>query len=99
MSLLRRFPVNNTYIDIAEQIAPDYLMFGTLLLNDTNGNKVHSITVANHDSPLDISVEILKQWLFGKGRQPVTWQTLIKCLRDTDLIILAVHMEDSLVVS
>ena len=49
-----------------------------------------------HGDPVDITVEILKQWLKGKGRMPNTWQTLVKCLRDTDLYVLADNIENSL---
>ena len=75
------------------EIGPDYEKFGTFLLEDKKGNKVDSISKSK---PVDITVEILKQWLNGKGRKPVTWQTLVKCLRDTDLNALAGEMESSL---
>ena len=71
-------------MDLAEEIGADYEKFGTLLLEDKNGNKVKNIEVSKHD-PVEITVEILKKWLQGKGRKPATWQTLVKCLRDTDL--------------
>ena len=77
-------------------IGPDYEKFGTLLLEDKKGNKVDSIAKSKHYIPVDITVEILKQWLQGKGRKPVTWQTLIKCLRDTNLNALADDIESSL---
>ena len=33
--------------------------------------------------------KILQEWLEGRGLEPVTWETLIKTLRDSDLSALA----------
>lgn len=93
---LRHFPVEDTFIDIAEEIGPDYEKFGTLLLEDKNGNKVKIIRMSERDDPLRITVEILRQWLREKGRMPVTWQTFVKCLRDINLNVLADKMDCSL---
>lgn len=84
------------FIDIAMEIGPDYEKFGTLLLEDTNGNKVKIIRMSKRDDPVDIIDEILQQWLQGKGRRPVTWRTLMKCLRDIDLNVLADKIDYSL---
>ena len=96
LETLRNFPVINGHIDIAAEIGTDYNKFGTLLLEDKIGNIVHIIAKSKHYITVDITVEILKQWLQGKGRRPVTWQTLVKCLRDTDLNTLAGNMKNSL---
>ena len=93
---VRHFPMKDTFIDIAEEIGPDYEKFGTLLLEDKNGNKVKIIRMSEHDDPLRITVEILRQWLQEKGRMPVTWQTLVKCLQDINLNVLADKMDRSL---
>ena len=90
---LRQFPVTNGHMDLAQEIGTDYEKFGTLLLEDKNGNKVKNIEVSERGDPVKITVEILKKWLQGKGRKPVTWQTLVKCLQDTDLNTLADKME------
>ena len=84
------------FIDIAMEIGPDYEKFGTLLLEDMNGNKVKIIRMSKRDDPVDITDEILQQWLQGKGRMPVTWRTLMKCLRDIDLNVLADKIDHSL---
>ena len=96
LQTLRRFPVKKEHIDIAAEIGPDYEKLGTLLLEDKKGNKVDSIEKSKHYIPVDITVEILKQWLQGKGRKPVMWQTLVKCLRDTNLNAVADDIESSL---
>ena len=93
---LRHFPVANGHMDLAEEIGADYEKFGTLLLEDKKGNKVKNIEVSERGDPVEITVEILKQWLQGKGRKPVASQTLVKCLQDTDLNALADNMESLL---
>ena len=93
---LRHFPVRDGHIDIAEEIGADYDKFGTLLLEDMKGNVVDSIRKSKHYSAVEITVEILKQWLQEKGIKPVTWQTFVECLRNADLNILAGNIEISL---
>ena len=39
------------------------------------------------------SMEILKEWLAGRGKHPVTWNTLIEVLHDTELCTLAREIE------
>ena len=78
------------------EIGTDYEKFGTFLLEDKKGNTVDSIAKSKHYVTVDITVEILKHWLHGKGRKPVTWQTLVKCLRDMKMNVLADNIESSL---
>ena len=59
-------------------------------------DKVKNIEVSERDDLLLITVEILRQWLQGKGKKPVTWQTLVTCLQDTGLYVLAENIDDSL---
>lgn len=68
-------------------------MFGQLLLEDNTLTEVHSIT-GNHSDDIErINTEILKQWITGKGKHPVTWKTLIQVLRDVGLTVLAADIE------
>ena len=96
LDTLRHYPVTNGHIDIAAEIGTDYEKFGTLLLQDKNGNIVDSIAKSKHYITVDITVEILRQWLQGKGRKPVTWQTLVKCLQNSDLNTLVDNIKRSL---
>ena len=41
----------------------------------------------------EINVAILEKWISGKGQKPITWDTLVNCLRDTDLNALANDIE------
>ena len=84
------------FIDIAEEIGVDYELFGTLLLEDNNGNKIEIIKESECGDVLRIVAKILQQWLKGKGSRPVTWHTLIQCMRESKLNVLSDHMERSL---
>ena len=67
-------------------------MLSILLLND-------DITKAVGQSSRDsfrITFEVLKQWIQGKGRTPITWETLVKVLESIDLQVLAREINDSL---
>ena len=93
---MRYFPVKDEHIDIAEKIGADYKRFGQLILNDDDGTKVNNIEVFKRGDPVPIADEILHQWRLGKGKKPVTWQTLVECLRATGLNVLADKIESSL---
>jgi len=94
---LQHFPLKDGYnfINIAEEIANDYNKFGILILDDKKGSKVSAIAKTERDS-VAITVEILQQWLQGKGRMPVTWLTLVKCLQNTGLNVLADDIKGAL---
>ena len=96
LSVLRNFNVKDGSIDIAEKIGTDYERFGTLLLNDNDGSIVKNIEISKRGDPVHITVEILRQWRQGRGRRPTTWRTLVKCLQDTGLNVLADQIDYSL---
>lgn len=68
-------------------------MFGILLLEDDNGSKIRDITSKHRDDGKKIVIEILQEWLVGKGKQPVTWQTLMEVLKDSEFPELAKDIE------
>ena len=77
-------------INIAERIGINYIKFGSLILpQDTTGDMVRNIEHTCHSNPERINTEILREWLTGKGKQPVTWNTLIVILDDIGLSALA----------
>ena len=39
------------------------------------------------------TMEILEEWIAGRGKQPVTWNTLIEVLHDIELSTLAREIE------
>ena len=79
--------------DIVLEIQNDYEKFGIQLLQDDKGNIVAGIEKMKHGDPGDITVQILQQWLQGKGRKPVTWQTLVECLEDTNMHVAADYIK------
>jgi len=93
---LRNFPARDESIDIAAEVGTDYELFGTLLLEDKTGSKVKTIDKGKRGDAVDIAAEILRLWLQGKGKQPVTWQTLIECLQGMKLNVLASKIKSGL---
>ena len=93
---LRHFPVKHGFIDIAAKIGTDYELFGTFLLQDNDGNKVKTIERSERGDSLRITVEILRQWLQGNGKLPVSWQTLVQCLQNSNLHVISDSIETSL---
>ena len=63
-------------------------MFGICLLNDETGSRVRGFKQACQGDPEDVVLRILQEWMEGKGL-PLTWESLIKTLRDTGLSTLA----------
>ena len=93
---LRKLPVKDGLQDIVAEIQNDYKRLGGCLLEDEGGNKVHGIEKAKRDDPVAITEEILRQWRLGKGKKPVTWQTLVDCLREAQLNVAADDIEGAL---
>ena len=89
LKLLKFICADSTHINITKEIGDKYKSFGTFLLKDSTGQKVNSIKSKHQSDPSQINTEILEEWLAGKGKQPVTWATLVEVLRDTELYSLA----------
>jgi len=41
------------------------------------------------NNPVQINTEILQEWLTGRGKQPVTWATIVEALHSIKLSTLA----------
>ena len=78
------------------KIAPNYHDFGIFLLNDEDGSIIDSIEIKCREEPNRITKEILKRWLQGRGVGPVTYATLVKILKKTELNVLAQTIKSSL---
>ena len=76
-------------INIPQEISTKCHQFAVLLLEDSTGAKIRSMEQKHSNSPEEINVNILEQWIEGKGRKPVTWRTLVEVLHDVQLISLA----------
>ncbi len=93
MMELFRFEGERQRHSIPEEIGTRYIIFGTLLLEDSTGAIERSCQL---DS-FWINQTILSRWLQGEGRRPVTWATLIGVLRDINRNTLAEDIEGKLI--
>ena len=80
-------------INIAVEISTKYHQFGTVLLDDRTGSKVRSLEYEHHYNVERINTAILREWLTGRGKEPVNWATLVEVLRDIELSALAEEIE------
>ena len=78
---------------IPVEIGTKYVKFGTFLLDDINGSRVKIMARKHHYDAEQINIEILQEWLTEKGKQQVTWATLVEVLHDTELSALADEIE------
>ena len=80
-------------INIAEKISTKYHDFGLLLLDDPNGTRVRNMELKYNQDAERINKEILQEWATGRGKKPVSWETLTEVLRDIGLCTLASEIE------
>lgn len=83
-------------INLAEEIGVDYWQFGIMLLNDETGARVTAIEKELGHNARDINCRVFQLWLSGKGRQPVSWDTLVTTLEDIGRDTMARRVEYSL---
>ena len=88
-----RFRGRERRINIPQEISTKYYQFGILLLEDTNGTRVRNMEHKHRGDAKQINMEILEEWVNGRGRQPVSWATLTEVLRDVELSELASDIE------
>ena len=79
---------------IPQKVGANYFPFGIILLNDRTGSLVNAIEHDCNRQSGPIVQKILQEWLEGKG-VPVTWDSLVKTLRDIDLSSLADQIQAS----
>ena len=96
---LRKFPGKHGTFDVMERIGINYSDFGMFLLQDHDLTKVSALELTWQRASLPICRDIMKDWVQGKGKLPVTYATLLHCLRDADLHSLAKDIEDVLSIS
>ena len=90
---LVRFRGRERRINIPQEVSIEYHFFGILLLDDCNGSRVRNMEYKYHGDVEQINMEILREWINGRGRQPVSWVTLTEVLRDMELSELASDIE------
>ena len=67
-------------INILQRVGTEYTFLGLILLDDKDGCIVDQITSQYQKNAVNITMEILKRWIRGEGKQPVTWKTLTDAL-------------------
>ena len=95
---LRKFPGKDHKINVMERIGVNYRDFGMFLLQDHDLTKVSALELTWQRASLPICQDIMRDWLQGKGKLPVTYATLLHCLREADLHSLAKDIEDVLTI-
>lgn len=94
--LLSFSTITGDTINVMSRVGHECKKLGYILLNDSDGAIVDQITDDCNHKAEKIMTEIMKRWIRGKGKQPVTWETLIKALRTIGLTELASCVEKSL---
>ena len=80
-------------INIPREIGSNYSQFGILLLNDPNGTRVSNIEYKHRGDAVQINTEILREWVTGRGKKPVSWETLTEVLHNIGFGALASEIE------
>ena len=84
---------DGTVVNILIEIALKFSQFGTFLLDDRSGSRVKIMAYKHRYDAEQINMEIIQERLSGRGKQPVTWDTLVEVLRDIELSTLAGEIE------
>ena len=83
-------------ININERVGSKYEPLGLMLLEDDDGAIVDQIVSNCQRQSSDIVNQIMKKWVRGGGKQPVTWKTLTDTLKVIGLTKLASDIEQAL---
>ena len=73
-----------------------YRQFGIMLLEDETGDITESIIAKHKDDLEAINIEITIKWLQGRGRSPMTWETLVTVVEEIGLKGLAFKIRQNL---
>ena len=76
-------------INILEKIGDDYSLFGIRLLNDGQANIMAEIEDNCRGEAMAIKIKIIRRWIRGTGRKPISWETLACVLESMELVDLA----------
>ena len=84
---------SNEFLNIIELIAKEVDDLGIFLLRYEMTDMIK--TQFNNDL-VKTTKEVLHQWIQGKGKHPVTWNTFVHVLRKIGLSVVADEIENSL---
>ena len=82
-------------INIINKVSPRWSEFAVQLDFDNDGTTMQMIRERCYPDPEDCCKEMMREWLSGKGRQPVTWELLVEILKDCELEVLAKQVEEA----
>ena len=89
-----RFQGLGRTISIPQEIGTNYYYFGLHLLNDPNGTRIRNLELEYRQNAERINTEILREWATGRGKKPVSWETLTTVLHDIEFGALASEIEE-----
>ena len=93
MMELVRFRGRERRINIPQEISTKYYQLGVLLLEDSTGARMEALDHKHLKDSERINLDVLQQWIEGKGKMPVNWRTLVDVLRDVHLTNLAADID------
>ena len=79
-------------LDLPQRVGDNYANFGIFLLEDRTGSRVDAIEDDCLGKSDRIMRKILQEWVGGRGAA-LTWDTLVKTLRDCKRNMLADHIQ------
>ena len=82
-------------IELPLRVRDKFEVFGVLLLNDENGDKMAVIKEDCRGISQKITMEILREWLAGKGME-VSWNSLITTLKKSKLPLMVEQIQMAL---
>ena len=88
-----RFRGRERRINIPQEIGVKYRDFGLFMLDDPNGVRIRALAHKHNNDANEINIEIIQEWVAGKGKNPVTWKTLTDVLHDIEMLTLAEEIE------
>ena len=81
-------------IEICNEIGCKYFEFGIKLLEDDNGTFIANIELQCQLNVQRMNRRILQEWISGRGKKPVSWNSLTEVLRDVGLYALAEDIDE-----
>ena len=82
-------------MDLPLRVRDQFETFGVFLLNDKDGDRMAIIKEESRGRPINITMEVLREWLAGKGVE-VSWESLISTLRNSKLPLIAEQIQMAL---
>ena len=80
-------------MEIIKHIAAKWRKVGIHFNFDPTGYTIDLIEERRRADPEACCTDMMMEWLGGRGRQPATWATLVKILRNVEFTVLANDVE------